>query len=360
MQIKPEQIKQTLEDPSSPIRLAWVHGEDPTLMQQAVDTIYDSLPCLLGMSLCAENSQASIEKQTFNVDAQTNWREIAEASFQQSLFYEATLLDLRFRTHNATADAKAVLTQHAQRTQNTHFILVTSPRLDAKFLNSAFIKTLKEQMLLIPIWPLNNYQYRQWLVNKLVQTEISLSKDAFEWFIDASEGNLSYADQEIKKLRLCFESQTTLTLDQIKTQMGYATHLNIFEIIQRLHQGHTRDLDIHLEQLRVQGEAPIRIMGAIQRELDLLIKLKQAQISGNLDKAMKQARIFGPKIQTTKKALSQLNEVSLTTYLDLGYEIDRNIKGASNIADETIVWQLIKELLLCLGESNRKPLLCSK
>ena len=349
MQIKSEQLAQWLLGKEvETIRLAWIYGDDPILVDETANHIRQSLEKIFpDATLSEDNSDLEpISKEVFGIDAKFDWQEIRNRTQQASLFSPLQFLDLRLYVNKVNAEAISILTDFASSEKSTHFLLLTSPRLDAKLLQSKGFKKLAQRILVVPVWPLKDSGYINWLRQKAKEKQLHFEPNAFSWLANHTEGNLLTALQLMEQLHISREAYPNpISVQDLEQQISYSARLSIFDIIQRVYYGDTSHLSLQLDTLKAAGELPIRILAALQKELGTLAELKACATNQELIAGLKRNRVFGPKQQATKKLINRIHEKDLMDCFSLCHRLDQSIKGVSNESS----WDLLSRILLRLS-----------
>ena len=118
MKIRPEQIARTLKGEAQPIY--WLSGDEPLLMQEAVDQIRSHF-----------RTRGFIEREVFNVDKSFKWDQFSHATSHLSLFATQKILEVRLQSAKLDDAGKQAIQIFLDQPNPDYVLLVSSPRLEA-------------------------------------------------------------------------------------------------------------------------------------------------------------------------------------------------------------------------------------
>ncbi len=351
MQLKANQLTDFLASKSNlgKFRLLWIYGDEPVLVDELANPIRQSISKLfISPAEQTTEERESVSREIISIDSQYPWHNFQSATQQASLFSEFQFFDLRMYINKINIEAVKILTDFTASSSEFYFVLITSPRIDSKQTSSKAFKKLSANSIMVPVWPLNKQAFINWLKDKAALQGLAFERQALEWLANQTEGNLLTAKQFIEQLGICYRGKTTaLTLELLEKELMYAAKLNIFDILNKVYIGDVQQLDKQVSTLKAEGQLPIRILAAIQKELSLIAELKTAQANRDLDTTLKKLRIFGPKQSSIKRLIGRISQREIMQCFSLCHQLDQSIKGASKEDS----WELLHHILFMLGGS---------
>lgn len=324
----------------SPLAACYVlSGDELLLLTEAADQIRQTAI-----------EQGFVERHRFEMDARSDWSEVFEVCQSLSLFGDRKLIDIRIPTGKpgrSGADALQRLRQlvPSPAPEDT-LILIQLPRLDRATRNAKWATELSKYAQWIDIPSIGKKQLSQWLQQRVQQNQQQLDKDALDWFSDQVEGNLLAAHQEIQKMSLLYPAGT-LNLKQVQAAVLNVARYNLFDLREAMLLGQARRALTILHGLQGEGEALPLILWAIGDEIRALAALSAVdQSGGNLNQALRQQRIFGPREQQIRHCLQRVPAAAWPAAVRHAHELDRLIKGLTNPGAMHDPWEEAARLCL--------------
>ncbi len=320
MKIEPEQLLNTLRSEEKP--LYWIAGDEPLLVDESAN---------IARNRFKEVNFA--ERETFDVERGFKWELFNHAVNNLSLFSERKILDVRLQSSKLDQDAKESIQAFLNSDNPDIILLIRSPKLESAQLNSKWFKEISPKIVIVQIWPINRENLNSWLSNRLIKEGINPDKEALQLLADKVEGNLLAAIQEIEKLKLLTNDQDRPIILDANTAMAViadSSRYNAYNLIDSALLGDSvRSLKI-LANLKAEGTYPLIILGAITRELRILIPLvKQRELGKGINGIMESNRVWFNRRQAVGSLLQRGTTQHLWKMLAKSHKIDKAIKGAS-------------------------------
>ena len=336
MNLAPQQLEQHLSNGLKPLYV--LAGDEPLSQRECLDAIRNKAR-QLGFD----------ERTSLTVDRYFNWAQITEFGQAMSLFASQRLLEVHIPNGKPGIDGSKSLQSLASEPLADTVTIVVLPKVDWRDAKSAWYLALQQAGIFIELNEVPAAQLPQWISNRLALQKQSTDPETLIFMANQVEGNLLAAHQEIQKLGLLYP-QGAISAEDVR-----AAVLNVsrFDAVQLGEAALSGDVDRTvriLDGLKDEGAQPVAVMTSLLWAITPLVKVKQAEARGeNLNNAMVQARLFGPKQVLAKKALARLSLRQLQAALLKLADIDRAAKGMMD-AD---AWLEITRL--CFGLARITP-----
>ena len=178
-----------------------VHGNEPLLVQEAVDAIR-----------ATARQSGNTEPTSHTVQgANYDWGEVVAATQSLSLFADRQIVEIHVPGGKPGKEGSQALQQVAESAQGNDgtLVIVTLPRLDKQTKASAWFVALENQGVTVPVESVERNALPQWIAQRLrLQGQHVAAgaegEHALRFFADRVEGNLLAAHQEVQKLGLLY------------------------------------------------------------------------------------------------------------------------------------------------------------
>ncbi len=255
-------MKLTLENLSAQLERgvggAWlVSGDEPLRVGEATDQIR-----------ARARTAGFAEREVFFVErAGSIWEQIEQAAQSLSLFAPRRLIEVRLPTGKAGVAGSAVLQRLIAVAGNDLLLLIVTGRLDRDTQNAAWVRTLQESGVWLPVWPVEIGRLPQWLHARARAAKITLSEAAAAMLAERCEGNLLAAQQEIEKLALLATSGVTVGTAEVAASSVDGARFDVFQLAEAVRAADcARALRI-LGGLQSEDAGPPLVLWALLREL---------------------------------------------------------------------------------------------
>ncbi|MDF1762720.1 MAG: DNA polymerase III subunit delta [Oleibacter sp.] len=310
MKIRQDQLGGYLARGLAPIYL--VSGDEPLLTMESCDLIRQ-----------AARQKGIEDRLVFHAEAGFDWNNVLEEASALSLFASQRILEIRIPNGKPT-DKGAALKVIAERPPEDTIVLIICPRLDPKTQNTAWFKAIEKAGIFLPIWPIDKLQYSGWLARRLQMAGLQVKPAALAALAHQTEGNLLAAVQEIEKLRLSGVSE--ITEQVVNDVTGDSSRFTAFGLADACLLGQLSDAHRMLTHLRVEGNEPIMILGALIRTIRHLVALNNCT-GQELSASFKRLNIWPKQQGPYKAALQRLTEKELHACMHKALEADLAGKG---------------------------------
>ncbi len=314
MRISSEDLPRQLAKGLAPLYV--IHGEAMLLAIEAADAIR-----------AAARAAGYSEREVFIAEQHFKWAELRNSAQSLSLFAERKVIDLRIPSGKPGTEGGQALQEHCEDLPPDTVTLISLPKLESASLKSKWFSALEQHGLIISADEVALAALPHWIANRLHRQQQSTDKETLAFLAQRVEGNLLAALQEIQKLALLFPPGA-LTFEQVSGAVMDVARYDIFKLSAAMLGGDAARFVRILDGLRAEGTATVLILWSLADDLRLLAKTARAlQQSGNLDRALRDARVWGPKKPLVERAVRRFSPAFAERALQRAAQIDRLIKG---------------------------------
>jgi DNA polymerase-3 subunit delta len=329
-----------------------LHGDEPLLQQEALDTIR-----------MQARAQGYTERISHTVaGAHFDWSEVLASGGSLSLFADKQIVEIRIPSGKPGKDGSVALQQLAQAAQNNDSLLtiVMLPRLDKMTKSSAWFAALESFGVTLQVEPVERSALPAWIAQRLgVQGQrVDAGEEGqrtLQFFADRVEGNLLAAHQEIQKLDLLFPADTVagtggvLTFAQVENAVLNVARYDVFKLSEAVLAGQALRVQRMLDGLQAEGEAEVLVHYTLAEDIRALKRVKDAMGQGRpLPMALRENRIWGPKERLFERVLPKLSDATLAELLQSAHVVDGIVKGLKQPDWPASGWQALHRLALQL------------
>ncbi|HZP94325.1 MAG TPA: DNA polymerase III subunit delta [Burkholderiales bacterium] len=330
MRIDSGQLQQNLKRGLSPLYV--VFGEEMLLGLEAADRIR-----------AAVSAAGYTERRILIVEPGFDWRALAQAGSNLSLFGSKLLIDLRIPSGKPGRDGADALLAASQALAPDCVTLITLPALDRQTQTSRWFEALERAGVAVHAAAVTRERLPQWIAQRLAQQDQRAADETLAFLAERVEGNLMAAHQEVQKLALLFPPGE-LPFEAVRSAVLNVARYDVFELGAAILRGERAQFLRVLDGLRAEGVAPPLALWAIAEEARAMAWVGAATERGlPMAQALREARVWGVRQQLMPRALPGLDRPRVLAALARAAEIDRMIKGLSR----SDVW----DALLALGLS---------
>jgi DNA polymerase-3 subunit delta len=334
MRVDSEQLAQHLSRGLK--KLYVVHGEELLLALEAADRIR-----------ARALEQGFDERRVLIAESGFDWSELAMVRNSMSLFAPKRLLDLRIPTGKPGKEGSEALQQLADSLPEDTVTLITLPGIDRQSQTSKWFAALEGAGVVVQAAAVKRDRLGPWLAGRLAHQEQHADAQTIEFLIERVEGNLMAAYQEVRKLGLLFPPGS-LPYEDVKHAVVDVARYNVFDIGATLLKADRVHFVRMLDGLRAEGTAAPLVLWALAEEARAMARVKTAVAGGrSLAQALREARVWGPRMDSMPAALRRLTQTQLLAALQRAAAIDRMIKGLA----KGDIWDALLQLGLELMAS---------
>lgn len=330
MRISSEDLPRHLAKGLGPLYV--IHGEALLLALEAADAIR-----------AAARDAGYTEREVFIAEQHFKWAELKHSAQSLSLFAARKVIDLRLPSGKPGVEGAQALQEHCENLPPDTLTLISLPKLEPAAYKSKWFNALEQHGLAISADEVSLAALPNWIAQRLQRQQQSTDKETLAFLAQRVEGNLLAALQEIQKLALLFPPGA-LTFEQVSGAVMDVARYDVFDLSAAMLGGDAARFARILDGLRGEGTATVLILWTLADDLRLLAKTARAlQTGSNLDQALREARVWGPKKPLVERAVRRFSPAFAERALQRAAQIDRLIKGLRR-GDE---WDELLQLGLC-------------
>jgi len=311
MKVRPDQIERHLK--SELAAIYFICGDEPLQVMESADRIR-----------AEARKRDYTEREVLDVDAQFDWNQLLDSGNSLSLFAEKRILELRLPTGKPGKIGSKILQEYAQRPADDAILIISSGKLEGSSKNTRWFKSLDQQGVIIQCWPINADQLPGWINQRLQSKGITADREAVQLLSDRVEGNLLAAAQEVDKLFLLYGA-ARLDFEQTASAVADSARFNIYDLVDSALAGDVARTSRIIGGLKSEGVEPVLMLWALSREVRMIAKISEANISA--DAAMAKQRVWENRKALIRRALSRHHAGKWKLFLKRCAKIDKIIKG---------------------------------
>jgi DNA polymerase III subunit delta len=327
-----DQLPQHLQGKLHPVYL--VSGDETLLVQEACDAIRKAV-YTAGFS----------ERERHHISDQHEWSQLLIVGKSLSLFSHKKLIEFHTDNDKLGDSGSKAIAAYLVAPSSDNILLIVTPKLNASQQQSKWLKTIIQQGIWIPIWSLDNAQFRRWVSQRLQQSGLSVDTSAINILVDRTEGNLLAAAQEIEKLTL-LATDGVVSSSLMDSVIIDSARFNVFNLTDKALSSDAQGAARCLQGLKNEGVETTIILWGLTREVRNLLMIKQKMEDGQaFASAIGNAGIWDKRKPLIQQALSRLSRLQLEWLLRRANAIDKAIKGLRS----SDVWSELLDLTLTLA-----------
>jgi DNA polymerase-3 subunit delta len=262
------------------------------------------------------------ERQVLDVGAHFDWDELARAAAGMSLFATRRLLDLRLPTGRPGVEGAKAIVEFCSNPPPDVTLLITAVEWSSKH-EGAWTKHVDAAGCLVVFNAPRPNEWEAWIGARLASRGLAATHDAAALLAERVEGNLLAAAQEIDKLAV-LHGQGKIDAAEMENLVADSARYDAFKLTDAALGGDgARALRI-LDGLRAEGDELIALMGWLVNQLQLALRLANAQDFGAQARA---ERLWPAREQLFRKALRRAPREHWMQCLARAAKIDRIAKG---------------------------------
>ena len=348
MQIAASQLGQHLQRGLK--SLYTLHGDEPLLQQEALDTIR-----------ATARTQGFTERTAHTVaGAHFDWSEVLASGGSLSLFADKQIVEIRIPSGKPGKDGSAALQQLAEmsRDNDSTLTIVLLPRLDKLTKSSAWFAALDSFGVSLQVDPVERAALPAWIAQRLGAQgqRVAAGEEGqrtLQFFADRVEGNLLAAHQEIQKLALLFPVDVAnggvLSWAQVESAVLNVARYDVFKLSEAVLAGQAVRVQRMLDGLQAEGEAEVLVHYTLSEDIRALKRVKDAMAQGRpLPMALREQRIWGVRERLFERVLPRIGDRELSQLLQDAHVVDGIVKGLKQVDWPHNGWQALHRLAMQL------------
>lgn len=173
----------------------------------------------------------------------------------------------------------------------------------------------------------------KWAVSHAKKQDFTLPEDVAGELVARCSDDKARVSREVEKLALYAEGEATL--EDVEALVSPDLQSNIFKFVDALSEGDRRQALNLLEALLGTGEPPLRIVYMVRRQFRLLARAKALLEEGTSRSEVASALKVPPFVaRKLEEGAGKIGEEDLEKALALVFDLERGLKGGSDLADE--------------------------
>ena len=264
--IFPEQLNQHLSQ-----RLAKVYflvGQDPLLLSESEDAIYKTA-----------NQQGFDEKNSIQIDSQTDWAQLIESCQSMGLFFNKQVMVLNL-PENFTALLQKNLQEFISVLHDDILLILQIAKLAKTNENQAWFVELNQyetSAILVNCQTPAAENLPRWVKNRTKTMGLDSDDEAIQQLCYSYENNLLALKQALQLLDLLYPDHK-LNYNRVISVVEQSSIFTPFQWIDALLMGKANRAKRILKGLQAEDVQPVILLRTLQRELLTLLELTKPQL----------------------------------------------------------------------------------
>ncbi len=329
-----------------------VHGDEPLLVQEAVDAIRASA-----------RANGYTERSSFTVaGAHFDWSAVLAAGGSLSLFADKQIIEVRIPSGKPGKEGSTALQQLVSSSvdNDSTLTIVVLPRLDKATRTGAWFAALESHGVTVQIDSIERAALPAWIAQRLQQQKQHVKageegQRTLAFFADRVEGNLLAAHQEIQKLGLLYPAGE-LGFEQVEQAVLNVARYDVFKLSDAVLSGQVLRTERMLNGLQAEGEAEVLVHWALAEDIRAMKRVKDALRNGRpMPMALRENRVWGNKERHFERVLPRISDATVARLLHSAHAVDGIVKGLKVPEWPVNGWQALHRLALqtCKACSSR-------
>lgn len=297
MRVFADRLADQLKRPLKGIYL--VFGNEPLLLQESRDAILQS----------AKNAGFH-EKHYFAVDSSLNWDDVYSCCSALSLFSSQQIIELEIPESGINAATSKHIIELSEQLNPDILLLIVGQKLTRQQENAKWFKALNQDGIWVSCLTPDIQRLPQFVQARCRQLNLVADSQALQMLAQWHEGNLLALKQSLDKLALLYPDGQ-LTLLRVEEALSRHNHYTPFQWMDALLAGKPNRSQRILRQLELEGTEPVILLRTLQRELTLLLTIKDDANSTPLGQVFDKHRIWQTKRPLYSAAIQRLDKKQL-------------------------------------------------
>ena len=283
------------------------------------------------------------EREVLEAGQHFDWDDVARASAGMSLFATRRLLDLRLPTGRPGVDGAKAINEFCADPPPDVTLLITAMEWSSKH-DGAWSKKLDAAGTMVVFNAPRPNEWAAWIGARLASRGLAATPDAAALLAERVEGNLLAAAQEVDKLVVLRAGDASrIDAAAMESLVADSARYDVFKLTDAALAGEgARALRI-LAGLRAEGDELIALMGWLVNQLQLALRLANAQ---DLAAQARAERLWPAREQLFRKALRRAPREHWLACLARASRIDRIAKGR----EQGEPWREAERLIAAIAE----------
>ena len=222
---------------------------------------------------------------------------------------------------------------------DTTTLVVVGAKLDGRL---KWTQALTKRAVTVNCAPLREAQLSAWIRQEAASLSLRIHEEAIQLLKEVGGESLYAVKRELEKLAAYVPADRTVQSADVEALRGTESGASVFDLMNAIGaHDHGRALRILARNLE-NGEAPLRILGALVWQYRRLWKIKEQLRSGGREGEA--ARTLRMDPSRVRDFLGQFSDVQLTQAFHWFLETDSKLKGGSGSAPVRVMEDLLFRL----------------
>lgn len=316
------------------LRSYLVSGDEPLLVQEALDTIRGRA-----------RQQGFGARELHVAGTGFDWAELRGAGANLSLFADKRIIELRLPSGKPGPQGAAVIVELLKNAGDDLLVLISTPKLDRAAASSKWVKAAESRGAFVQVWPVDRRELPTWISKRMQKAGLRPDRNAVKLIADRVEGNLLAADQEIEKLRLLL-GEATVSVEDVNAAVVNSSRYDVYRLADAALDGDTPRAVRILGGVRAEGVEPVIVIWALTRELRILARLAEMVQSGTeLGPALQKSGVWRNRQGIVRSCVARHRPQHFYRLMKIARRADAAAKGQSG----EDAWQLATDIVLGLA-----------
>ena len=272
----------------------------------------------------------------------TDWKTVSDELLTVSMWGDRRLIFVEEADDFVTKNRPA-LEKYLEKPAKKSVLVLTVKSFPS---NTRLAKAVAKAGLPIECAELKGSALERWLSESAAERYGKrLPRDAAALVAELAGNDLGLLDQELSKLASYVGERPQIESEDVAKLVGGWRTQTTWDMVDALQEGNVGLALSHLDRLLAAGEAPQMILGGITfvyRKLATATEL--ARQGTNLNVALKQAGVFGNKIDAAARYLRRVGRPRAESFYELLLQADTGMKGSSRLPERLILESLLVRL----------------
>ena len=288
-------------------------GQEPVIVNEVYTELFN------------ETKRNEIEIKRFKIEKNSNFEQINAEAKNSSLFTQKSIYIISCSNLNFARDAKKMIID-LSKNSNGDVVVFHFEKDDVKtFKNSKFYNDISDHSYDIFALEPGAYEFKNMILKRAEHHALNIEEDALSLFISLVDGNFSFAENELKKLKLIHENKN-IKLKNVAEAISGNTKYDGFYLLDLFISGNIKETKKVIDSLRNDNADPIMMSGLLSWFFKPIIKMKIDGIELSSKKLL-DFRVFGQSQENSKRLDKLLTVKQLEACLIRLIEIDLVSKG---------------------------------
>ena len=228
------------------------------------------------------------KKDTYIVDARTNWDFLTSNSSNLDLFGSKRIVEIKLLESGPGIKGSNSLKEYSKKPEpNTLLTVIVKPekRWPNQYIDSAWIKSLEKYGVLTDVKAMSLSSATIWISNKSREQNIDITREAADFLAQQTEGNLMASLQELRKLPLLYPSEE-IDIEKIKKSIANSSKYTVWDFSNAFIARNNKKAVRILESLKAEGTPEPLVLNALFKGLEREFKMSKTK-SKNKEEILK-------------------------------------------------------------------------